>query len=71
MYAIRSYYVKEKRKVDENFFTLSKYLLDQINNKGIRVAFGTHDIKLQEQIKNEAKKREIPNNLLEFQMLYA
>ena len=61
---------KEKRKVDETFFTLSKYLLDQINDKGIRVAFGTHDIKLQEQIKNEAKKREIPNNLLEFQMLY-
>ena len=61
---------KEKRKVDENFFSLSKYLLEQIQNKGIRVAFATHDINLQEQIKNEAKKREMSNNLVEFQMLY-
>ena len=61
---------KEKRKVDENFFSLSKYLLEQIRDKGIRVAFGTHDLNLQEQIKNEAKKMGMLNNLVEFQMLY-
>ena len=61
---------KEKRKVDENFFYLSKYLLEQIRNSGIRVAFGTHDINLQEQIKNEAKKMGVANELIEFQMLY-
>ena len=61
---------KEKRKVDENFFSISKYLLELIQDKGIRVAFGTHDLNLQQQIKNEAKKRDMPNNLVEFQMLY-
>ena len=61
---------KEKRKVDENFFDLSKYLLEKIKEKGIRVAFATHDLKLQEQIRNEANRIEIPNKAVEFQMLY-
>jgi proline dehydrogenase len=60
----------EKRKVDENYFYLSKYLLEQIQEKGIRVAFATHDIKLLEQIKNEAKRIDIAKNAVEFQMLY-
>jgi len=61
---------KEKRKVDENYFSISKYLLEQIREKGIRAAFATHDIKLLEQIKDEAKKLEIDNNAVEIQMLY-
>ena len=61
---------KEKRKVDENFFYLSKYLLEQIRQSGIRIAFGTHDINLHEQIKNEGKRIGIANERVEFQMLY-
>ena len=60
----------EKGKVDENYFSISKYLLEQIREKGIRAAFATHDIKLLEQIKDEAKKLEIDNNAVEIQMLY-
>ena len=37
-------------------YYLSKYLLEQIKEKGIRVAFGTHDLIIQEQVKKEANK---------------
>ena len=60
----------EKRKVDENYLMLSKYLLRQTKNEGIRVAYGTHDIKLQEQIKLEAERIGLEKENLEFQMLY-
>ena len=49
---------------------LSNYLLEQIREKGIRVAFGTHDLSIQEQLKKETKKMELPREKLEFQMLY-
>jgi len=61
---------KKKKDVDDNFFELSKYLLSQIQERGIRVAFGTHDLKLQQQIRNEATKIGLAKNKLEFQMLY-
>ena len=61
---------KQKKSVDENFFELSKYLLSQVQERGIRVAFGTHDLKLQQQIKNEAMKVGLTKDKLEFQMLY-
>ncbi len=61
---------KKKRDTDENFFTISKYFLEQIQKKDIRIAFATHDLKLQEHIKNEAKKYDLPNEVIEFQMLY-
>ena len=61
---------KKKKRVDENFLELSKYLLRQIQEKGIRVAFGTHDLKLQQQIKNDALKIGLQKEKLEFQMLY-
>jgi proline dehydrogenase len=57
-------------KVNENFLSLSKYLLGQMKDKGTRAAFGTHDLLIQEYIKNEAAKIGIPNNAVEFQMLY-
>lgn len=61
---------KKKKDVDDNFFELSKYLLSQIQERGIRVAFGTHDLKLQQQIRNEATKIGLAKYKIEFQMLY-
>ena len=61
---------KKKKSVDENFFKLSKYLLSQIQERGIRVAFGTHDLKLQQQIKYAASEIGLIKDKLEFQMLY-
>ncbi len=61
---------KNKKDADENYFTISKYFLEQLQKKDIRIAFATHDLKLQELIKNEAKKYDLPNKIVEFQMLY-
>ena len=61
---------KYKAEVDDNFFKLSKYFLEQIEKRRIRVAFATHDIELQQKIKVAAQKMEIPNEKIEFQMLY-
>jgi len=57
-------------KVNKNYMLLSRFLLEQIKERGIRVAFGTHDLIIQEQVKKEAEKIEIPKEKLEFQMLY-
>ncbi|MGB5287890.1 MAG: proline dehydrogenase family protein [Ignavibacteriaceae bacterium] len=57
-------------QVNKNFISLSKYLLEQINEKEIRVAFGTHDLLIQEQVKREAKRIGLQKEKLEFQMLY-
>ena len=57
-------------KVNENFMKLSEYLLQQIKEKEIRVAFGTHDLLIQEQVKKMANGIGIPKDQLEFQMLY-
>ncbi len=57
-------------QVDENFMVLSKYLLEQIKSRGIRIAFGTHDLVIQEQVKREADKIGLPKEKVEFQMLY-
>jgi len=61
---------KKKKDADENYFTISKYLLEQMQSRDIRIAFATHDLNLHEQIKNEARKYELPNEKIEFQMLY-
>ena len=57
-------------QVNNNFMDLSIYLLEKIKEKGIRVAFGTHDLSIQEQLKKETKKTELPSEKLEFQMLF-
>jgi len=57
-------------QVNDNFVLLSNYLLQQIKEKDIRVAFGTHDLVIQEQVKKEAKSIGLQNEKLEFQMLY-
>lgn len=56
--------------VNENFTLISKYLLDRVETDGIRVAFGTHDLIIQEQVKKEADKLSLPKEKFEFQMLY-
>ncbi|MGB5847928.1 MAG: proline dehydrogenase family protein [Ignavibacteriaceae bacterium] len=61
---------KKKKDADENYFAISKYFLEQIQKSDIRIAFATHDLKLQDQIKYEAITYELPNEKIEFQMLY-
>lgn len=57
-------------EVNKNYIALSEYLIHQIKENGIRVAFGTHDLIIQEQVKKEAKKIGLSKDKLEFQMLY-
>lgn len=56
--------------VNNNYLLLSEYLLRQKKEKGIRVAFGTHDLVIQEQVKKIAEGVGIKKDQLEFQMLY-
>ena len=62
--------IQKLAQVNRNYMLLSEYLLDQIKEKGIRVAFGTHDLIIQEQVKKIAKEVGIQKNQFEFQMLY-
>jgi proline dehydrogenase len=57
-------------QVNDNYLLLSYYLLGQIKEQDIRVAFGTHDLLIQEQVKKEASKLGLSNERFEFQMLY-
>jgi proline dehydrogenase len=61
---------KKLNQVNDNYMRLSRLLLQQINEKNIRVAFATHDLILQEHIKNEAKNLGLTKEKMEFQMLY-
>src|SRR4030066_2134252 len=61
---------KKIDQVNENFIAISRFLLQQLIEKDIRVAFATHDLLLQEHIKSEAQKVGLQKNKLEFQMLY-
>ena len=61
---------KKLVQVNANFLKISQYLLCLIKEKNIRVAFATHDLNLQEQVKNEAEKINLDKKILEFQMLY-
>jgi proline dehydrogenase len=61
---------KKLSQVNGNYLGLSNLLLQQINEKNIRVAFATHNLILQEHIKKEAKKYGLLKEKLEFQMLY-
>jgi len=59
-----------KKEVDNNFLEISKFLLEQTKEKDFRIAYGTHDLKLQKQIKAEAHRIGFPKEKLEFQMLF-
>lgn len=57
-------------QVNKNYLELSRFLLKNVVERDIRVAFATHDINLQEQVKVEAEKIGLSKDKLEFQMLY-
>lgn len=57
-------------KVNANYLKLSEFLLQQIKEKSLRIAFATHDVDLQEHIKIKAIQSGIPKEKIEFQMLY-
>jgi len=59
-----------KKKVDNNFLEISKFLLKQTKEKDIRAAYGTHDLELQTKIKAEATRIGLPKEKVEFQMLF-
>ena len=61
---------KSKMQVDENFFKLSKFLLNKIKDKNWRAAFATHDMNMVNRIENEGARLEIAKSNLEFHMLY-
>ena len=61
---------KKISQVDSNYIELSLFLLKAIVENDIRVAFATHDLKIQEHIKNESKNLGLGKQEIEFQMLY-
>jgi proline dehydrogenase len=61
---------KKMSQVNDNYMTIAMFLMQQIIEKDIRVAFATHDLILQEHIKREAKEIGLPKEKLEYQMLY-
>lgn len=60
----------DKRDVDNNYFEISKLLLQASKEKGTRSAIGTHDLTLISKIEAYAKEQEISRDKLEFHMLY-
>lgn len=62
--------IQSKKKVDENFFILSQRMLQRTKHLGTRMIFATHDESLIARLIDEAKKIDLPNDQLEFQMLY-
>jgi proline dehydrogenase len=61
---------KKLSQVTDNYLILSRFLLQLIMEKSIRVAYATHDLILQEHIKKEATKIGLLKEKFEFQMLY-
>ncbi len=61
---------KSKKKVDENFFKLSEFLLDKIKDQNWRAAFATHDTILIKRIEDAGARMGIEKSNLEFQLLY-
>ena len=61
---------EEKSKVDENYFKLSKILVEELKKDNVRAAFATHDLELVAKIKNFAQENSVDSEKLEFHMLY-
>lgn len=57
-------------EVNKNYIALSEYLIHQIKENGIRIAFGTHDLTIQEQVKTKTINLGLQKDKIEFQMLY-
>ena len=62
---------QSRREVDANFALLSTAMLDAAcGGRRIRIALGTHDVNLIDQITRHAAAVELPKNAFEVQMLY-
>ncbi len=61
---------KSKKKVDENFFKISEFLLERIKELSWRSAFATHDMNLVKRIEDVGARLGIEKSNLEFHMLY-
>ena len=61
---------KNKSDVDKNYLQLTQILLTQIKGNDIKAVFGTHDLKIIDQIKKLASELNINHEQIEFHMLY-
>lgn len=62
--------LKDKFRVDENYLDLAHKMLKAAKDEGIRVVFGTHDLKLIEAIITYAGAIDLGKDKYEFHMLY-
>ena len=60
----------QKSMVDKNYLELARILLNNNNQKQLRMAFATHDLTIISGIKEFASANNIGKNKFEFQMLY-
>ncbi|NWF50793.1 MAG: proline dehydrogenase family protein [Ignavibacteriaceae bacterium] len=60
----------KKTDVDENFFSLSKKMIDAYSTHNLSPAFATHDSNLISRIELYAKQKNLQRNSLMFKMLY-
>jgi proline dehydrogenase len=61
--------LQDRAAVDERYRALARELLGAVP-RGARVAFGTHDAKLIEQVRTDARELGVANGAFEVQMLY-
>ncbi len=61
---------KSKKKVDENFFKITEFLLGKLKELNCRSAFATHDMNLVKRIEDEGARLGINKSNMEFHMLY-
>ena len=61
---------KSKKEVDANFLGIAVTLLRESRTRSMRVALGTHDVELVEQIAIHAAAAGVPKDGYEIQMLY-
>jgi proline dehydrogenase len=60
-----------KKDVDENYFRLTRQLLDPgVRKAGTRAGFATHDLRLIQKIEQVAQELQLPKESVEFQLLY-
>ena len=57
-------------EVNNNYLKISNLLLRENLKKNLRFAVATHDLTIQEHVKKEAEKINLPKEKYEFQMLY-
>ncbi len=61
---------KAKSDVDKNYLKVAKILLAQIKECDIKTVFGTHDLKIINQIKKISADLKVQHEQIEFHMLY-